>query len=322
MFVLSSDNANDLYAGVCRAVLAEGHRTAPRGMATTEVIGAHLRLTDPRRRFINVPPVRVLNPAFAVAEALWILSGSDDSWIFVYNRALERYADDGRLQGAYGPRMRRWRGEVDQLQHVRRLLTRDPDSRQAVIQLYDPARDSRGHRDVPCTLNYRFFVRGGRLDMHNTMRSNDVWLGLPYDLFTATLLHELMAGWLGVELGTYHHHVDSLHLYAEQEPAAVALAGSTVVSSPPMPPLSAPADGLTEFLMEVVAGTPAGDAEAPWREMAAILASYRRWSAGDRPAARALAGDLGGDLGAALRGWYAHLTRPMELAGVPAGGAV
>jgi thymidylate synthase len=136
------------------------------------VLGAHLLLTDPRRRFVSVPPVRVLNPAFAVAEALWILSGSDEPWIFTYDRSLERYADEGRLKGAYGPRMRQWRG-VDQLGHVRRLLRRDPDSRQAVIQLYDPQRDTCGHRDVPCTLNYRFFLWRGRLEMHTTMRSND-----------------------------------------------------------------------------------------------------------------------------------------------------
>jgi thymidylate synthase len=323
MLVLTAASANELYTAVCREILAQGHRAAPRGMATTEVLGAHLRLTEPRRRFIGLPPVRVLNPAFAVAEALWIMSGSNDSWIFTYNRSLERYADDGQLQGAYGPRMRNWRGEVDQLDHVRRLLLRDPDSRQAVIQLYDPQRDTRGHRDVPCTLNYRFFIRRGRLDMHITMRSNDVWLGLPYDLFTATLLQEVMAGWLGVELGIYHHHVDSLHLYAQHDQAAIELAASTVTPSPLMAALSAPADEFTEFLTAVVAGTLNADTDAgtPWREMASTLASYRHWSAGDRPTARALALNIGGDLGDALRGWYAHLTRTAELTGTPTGGA-
>ena len=319
MFVVTADSANDLYTAVCRGVLAQGRRAAPRGTATTEVLGAHLMLTQPRRRFVTMPPVRVLNPAFAVAEALWILSGSDDPWIFTYNRGLEQYADEGRLQGAYGPRMRRWQGAVDQLDHVRRLLLTDPDSRQAVIQLYDPQRDTVGHRDVPCTLNYRFFVRHGRLEMHTTMRSNDVWLGLPYDLFTATMLQELMADWLDVELGTYHHHVDSLHLYAQHDHAAAEVAASAVTPSPTMAALSAPTGGLTEFLTAVVTGNLRVDADAPWREMAAVLASYRRWTAGDRPTARALAADVGGDLGEALRGWYAHLVRTTELA-VPATG--
>lgn len=95
-------------------------------MPTTEVLGAHLCLTNPRSRLVDLPPARVINPAFAVAETLWILSGSDDPWIFQYNRALTRYTDDGGLQGVYGPRMRRWRGRIDQLDQVRRLLDRDP----------------------------------------------------------------------------------------------------------------------------------------------------------------------------------------------------
>jgi thymidylate synthase len=321
MVAVTAGSANELYAAVCREVLAHGHRAAPRGLTTTEVLGARLRLTEPRRRFVCVPPARVLNPAFAVAEALWVLSGSDDPWIFTYNRALQRYADDGRLQGAYGPRIRRWHDEIDQLDHVRRLLSRDPDSRQAVIQIYDPQRDTRGHRDVPCTLHYRFFVRRGRLEMHTTMRSNDVWLGLPYDLFTATVLHELMADWLGTELGTYHHSVDSLHLYAQHEQAAVEVAGSVVEPSPAMAALSAPADGFTEFLTTVVTDTLAPDAGSPWSGMAAILASYRHWSAGDRPTACTLAAGMQDELGEALRGWYTHLARSVELSAVPAGGA-
>jgi thymidylate synthase len=320
VLVLSAASANELYVQVCGELLARGQRVTPRGLATTEVLGAHLRLTDPRRRFVSVPPVRVLNPAFAVAEALWILAGSDEPWIFTYNRALKRYADDGRLQGAYGPRTRNWHG-VDQLDHVRRLLQRDPDSRQAVIQLYDPRRDTCGHRDVPCTLNYRFYLRRGRLEMHTTMRSNDVWLGLPYDLFTATVMHELLAGWLGVDLGSYHHHVDSLHVYAEHERAAAALASSAVVPSPAMAALSAPPDGFTEFLSAVVTGELHADIAAPWRQMAAVLASYRRWNGGDRPGARTLALGIDGDLGGALRGWYSHLTATAALADATSGGA-
>jgi thymidylate synthase len=317
MLTVSRPSANELFAAACREVRRHGHRTAPRGMATTEVLGAHLCLTQPRRRFVNVPPVRVLNPAFAVAEALWILSGSDDPWIFTYNRSLARYADDGRLQGAYGPRMRHWRGEVDQVDHVRRLLLRDPDSRQAVIQLYDPSRDTLGHRDVPCTLNYRFFLRRDRLDMHTTMRSNDVWLGLPYDVFTATILHELMAGWLGVPLGVYHHHVDSLHLYAQHDQLASQIAVSTAGQSPTMPALAAPAEALTDFLTAVVGGNPAGNAAPVWSALAAVLASYRRWADGDRPTARAVATGITGDLGEALRCWYDHLAPPAKVAGTP-----
>lgn len=102
MISLTGGSVNELYVAACQVVRCDGVAVSPRGMATTEVLGAQLCLTDPRRRLVNLPPARVINPAFAVAETLWILAGSDDPWIFQYNRALTRYTDDGRLQGAYG----------------------------------------------------------------------------------------------------------------------------------------------------------------------------------------------------------------------------
>ncbi|MBO0878827.1 MAG: hypothetical protein J2P17_00220, partial [Mycobacterium sp.] len=112
MITVTADSANELFAGACRQLLRSGAAVSPRGMATTEVVGAHLHLRNPRRRLVDLPPVRLLNPAFAVAETMWILSGSDDPWIFNFNRNLAQYTDDGRLQGAYGPRMRRWHGRI------------------------------------------------------------------------------------------------------------------------------------------------------------------------------------------------------------------
>lgn len=45
------------------------------------------------------------------------------------------------------------------------------------------------------------------------MRSNDVYLGLPYNLVQFSALQEIVAGWLGIEVGSYHHFTDSLHVY-------------------------------------------------------------------------------------------------------------
>ncbi|WP_409493977.1 thymidylate synthase [Amycolatopsis sp. cmx-11-12] len=308
MITLTGDTANDLFLQACHAVRRDGATVSPRGMATTEILGAHLCLTNPRSRFVDVPPFRVINPAFAVAEALWILSGSDGPWIFQYNRALTRYTDDGRLQGAYGPRMRRWRGRIDQLDQVRRLLSRDPDSRQAVIQLFDPERDTRGHRDVPCTLGYRFFLREGRLHMHTTMRSMDLWLGFPYDIFAATLLQELLAGWLNVDLGEYHHHVDSLHLYEKHATGAADLPTLDVSPSPSMPPIDVAWDDLSGLLTEVIAGRTPDNGNEVWTMFAALMASYGTWSQGDRDQARMSAAATTGELGRALERWYVHLT--------------
>jgi thymidylate synthase len=304
MLVLSAGSANELFAAACRAVVAAGRPAAPRQSATVEILGASLCLTDPRRRLVDLPPVRVLNPAFAAAETVWILSGSDEPWIYQYNQRLSGYADHGRLMGAYGPRLRRWHGATDQLDRVRAVLTGDPDSRRAVIQLFDPAVDFRGYKDVPCTLGYRFFLRDGRLHMHTTMRSQDLWLGFCYDIFTATVLQELLAGWLGADLGEYRHHVDSLHLYAPDLQAAQQLP-ERAGPGPAMTPLVTSWNELDELLHRVIAGEPV--AGAGWKEIAGVMASYRAWKRADRPGARLAAAHLSGPLAAALCRWYDHL---------------
>ena len=305
MLVLSAGSASELFTNACRAVLATGTVVSPRGMDTLEVLGASLTLTNPRRRLVDVPPARVLNPAFAVAEAVWILSGSDGPWICTYNERLASYTDNGRLIGAYGPRLRRWDGVVDQLDQVRRVLLRDPQSRQAVIQLFDPAVDFQGYKDVPCTLGYRFFLRNGLLHMHTTMRSQDLWRGFCYDIFAATMLQELLACWLSAGLGNYRHFADSLHLYATDVPAAQRLPAAAMPGAH-MRSLAAPWEGFDSLLAAVL-----GDeqlASGGWTEIAGVMASYRTWKAGQREPARAAAAELDGPLAAALCRWYQRLS--------------
>jgi thymidylate synthase len=308
--VLTADSASELFTQACHAVLASGNPAAPRGLATIEVLGASLTLTNPRRRLVDVPPARVINPAFAAAEAVWILSGSDDPWIYLYNERLADYADDGRLMGAYGPRLRRWHGMVDQLARVHRQLTEDPGTRRAVIQLFDPEADSGDYKDVPCTLGYRFFLRDGLLHMHTTMRSQDLWLGFCYDIFTATIMQELLASWIGAGLGSYWLCVDSLHLYARDLPKARRLP-QTAGPGPLLAPLAVPWITFDELLGTVISGDPASG--AGWSELSDVLASYRARKAGNREAARLIADNHGGPLAEALDRWYDRLDRDRQL---------
>jgi len=325
MLTLCADSVNELFVSACAAVLYQGRPVTPRGLGTTEVLGAWLCLTQPRRRLLNVPPVRVLNPAFAAAETLWILSGSDDEWIYEFNQRLLAYTDQGRLQGAYGPRLRRWAGNVDQLEQVVTRLRDDPDTRQGVVQLFDPGRDHRGYKDVPCTLGWRFYLRDGRLHLHTTMRSQDLWLGFAYDVFTFTVLQELVAGWLGVEVGEYHHHVDSLHLYDQDVPAARALP-TRVSASEEMAPLNLEWQDLDPLLQRIIDGEQDPDPLTPgvpgvelspgWGQFSAVMDSYRRWKREDRTAARTLLAGRAGVLTGALERWYNRL-EPTDSAAAP-----
>jgi len=309
--VLTAESASELFVQAGHAVLTQGQPVAPRGMPTIELLGVSLTLTDPRRRLVDVPPVRVINPAFAAAEATWILSGSDSPWIFQFNERLAEYADDGRLMGAYGPRLRRWHGRIDQLAQVRHLLAADPATRRAVIQLFDPEADAPGHKDVPCTLGYRFYLRDGLLHMHTTMRSQDLWLGFCYDIFTATILQELLAGWVGARPGSYVLSVDSLHLYARDVPKARQL--SAAAPGVPMLPLVTPWETFQDLLAAVTSGTT--PARSGWADMACVLTSYRARKAGNHDTARVAAAGSPGPLAAALCRWYDRLDRDRQPSG-------
>jgi thymidylate synthase len=304
--MIRGDDLNDLYRRTVAHVLEHGREVAPRGLPTREVLGVQLRLARPRARLLEVRG-RVVNPAFAVAEAVWMLAGSDAAWIYDFNEQLRRYADDGVLRGAYGPRLRRWRGGIDQLDRVRRLLIDDPSSRQATVQLFDPERDWDGARDVPCTIGHRFFVRDEALHMCTTMRSQDVWLGLPYDVFSNTVLQELMAAWLGVGVGEYVHSVDSLHLYAGDLAAAAAVGPPEAAGGDEQAALDVPFAQLDAVLAAVRDGEQPEQLAPGWRACAETLASYRAWKAGRREEALAQAASLEGPLGRALRRWYEHL---------------
>ncbi|WP_328697378.1 thymidylate synthase [Streptomyces sp. NBC_00342] len=311
---LTADSMAELFSGAI-TLANSGEKVSPRGMATREVRDVHLLLTQPRARLLHAPPARIVNPAFAVAETVWHLSGSDDPWIFDYNARLRQYADDGVLLGAYGPRMRNWGGEVDQLARVVEILKEDPDSRRALIQLYDPAQDAAGHKDVPCTLGFRFHLRAGRLHMATMMRGQDVWIGMPYDVFFYTVLHELVAGWLDAELGEFHLHVGSLHVYEEHVERAEEL--TSLTASPVMPDLRTPWKGFDGLLDQVEARDVTG--HPGWDTMAATLRSYRLWKDGQRQQAWRAADAIDGPLGHALTAWYGELehrsSKPAATAG-------
>ncbi|MFH9071343.1 thymidylate synthase [Streptomyces alboflavus] len=301
---LTADSVAELFVGAV-SLAKNGEKVSPRGMETREVLDVHMRLTQPRARLLYAPPSRVINPAFAVAETVWHLSGSDAPWIFDYNAQLRKFADDGVLRGAYGPRMRNWAGKVDQLHRVVEILKEDPDSRRALIQLYDPAQDAAGHKDVPCTLGFRFHLRGGRLHMSTTMRGQDVWIGMPYDLFFYTTLHELVAGWLDAEVGEYHHHVGSLHIYDRHLDDADGLL--EVTASAVMPELTTKWEGFGDLLDQVEARDVTG--HPGWDAMAATMRSYRLWKDGLHEQAWRVADTINGPLGQALVGWYGELDR-------------
>lgn len=180
---------------------------------SSEIIGLSIKLTNPRARLSRS---EIKSKAFsAIGELLWYLLGSNElAFIKHYLKKYEKESDDGKtIYGAYGPRLFNMRAEFNQLENITKLLTENPSTRKAVIQIFDAMDIQEKHKEVPCTCTLQFLIRENKLNLYVSMRSNDAFMGLPHDLFAFTMLQEIMAVKLGVELGTYHHSVGSLHLY-------------------------------------------------------------------------------------------------------------
>ncbi len=264
MYVIS-DTAGGLWIKLLREILEKGQKVSPRGLVNTELTGVSLELIDARNNlFVNEP--RRLFYRFAIAEWLWIWYGYEDvATIARYNRHIAQFSDDGVIfNGSYGPRIkRRWKEILD-------LLRADKDSRQAVIPIFGEGHDYHS-KDVPCTLCLQLLIRNDRLNMIVYMRSSDIWLGLPYDIFNFTMLLNIAAAQLHLKTGWFKMFLGSSHLYERNlDVARVALNAFTAdLRSPRLP--GPPTEILDRLL---VTGEPApGLLDPPWSCYADVLLS-------------------------------------------------
>jgi thymidylate synthase len=209
----------------------------------SEILGVILTLKKPRARLSHTD---IKGKSFsALGELLWYLSGSDKlSFIQYYIRNYKDESYDGKtIYGAYGPRLFKMKRKYNQLENVISLLKKNINSRRAVVQLFDASDIDPNNKanliSIPCTSTLQFICRENKLDMIVSMRSNDVFKGLPHDIYAFTMLQEIIASELGVELGVYKHCVGSLHLYESSKNDADDYLKegfqTTQLNMPPMP---------------------------------------------------------------------------------------
>lgn len=190
---------------------------------TREILHAMLTLSDPRDRWINVrvPPI---SPAYSFAELIYVMAGSNLAEdINPWNPSLPKYQGDCKsYPGAYGYRLRKEFG-FDQLEKTYEALLYNSHSRQVLMDIWSPEIDfPKKHgepagKDIPCNIMSMLKIRNGLLYWTQVMRSNDLFLGLPYDVVLFTSLQEIIAGWLNLDIGEYAHYCDSLHYYVEKK---------------------------------------------------------------------------------------------------------
>ena len=173
--------------------------------------------THPTERVL-FDPARDCNHVFHLMEALWMIAGENDvSWLLQFNSKFGQYAEqDGKMHGAYGHRWRRHFGG-DQIGSLVTKLKADPTTRQAVLAMWSPEDDLVGDwRDRPCNTHVYFDLRHGELNMTVCCRSNDViWGAYGSNVVHFSMLQELLALELGVEMGVYRQMSNNFHLYTD-----------------------------------------------------------------------------------------------------------
>ena len=209
--VYTEVSVTDLFQKVYSKVQTNGEIVESRIGRTKHITDVTLVLINPLRG-ICYDPARNLSLKYMLGEIQWYMSGSNKvADIGKYAKMWYDLTDDGEtVNSAYGYRIFHKFG-FDQLQYVIDKLKKNPYDRQAVIHIKEA--DDKPTKDTPCTCLLQFTVFDGKLNLHTYMRSNDIWLGLPYDMAFFTSLLHIVCKETGLPMGLYYHTVGDLHLY-------------------------------------------------------------------------------------------------------------
>lgn len=203
------NNIAEFYSEVAVKLL-NAPKVFPRGQETRELIAPQIIIKNPKERLAFCEG-RGFNIHHALVESILLFSSSNSvEHISMFNKNMRQFSDNGKtMNGSYGNRI------APYIDSILAKLSKDIESRQAVLSIFDSNDMHIETKDVPCTETLSFFVRDGKLNMIAKMRSNDVLFGFQYDVFMFTMLQELIANTLGLELGYYIHQPTSLHVYKE-----------------------------------------------------------------------------------------------------------
>lgn len=205
----------DTFLGIYKDVWENGIETSPRSSKVKEIENwsGQFDSSDPCTSF----KARNFKLSYAKREFLWYLNADR------YDHSISEHAGfwksltdpkDNGFNSNYGVYIF-GQGQFDR---VARQLIADQDTRQAIIYLGHAEQVRHNNPDNICTFTMGFRIRDGKLNMSVHMRSWDVLLGMTNDVFAFSMVHLMMVARLKavyptLELGTYHHTADSLHVY-------------------------------------------------------------------------------------------------------------
>jgi hypothetical protein len=217
MYVIEANDVNEALAKGLVLIQKEGIKVESRNGMTLEMPAPVATVYKHPRHRVLMSRVRDANPFFHLMEALWIIAGrSDVEFLAEFNKHMGDYSDDGiEFNAPYGYRLRKAFGQ-DQIDTVIKTLTRDPNSRQAVCQIWDTEDLDKYTKDKACNMSIVFRMRNQRLGMTVYNRSNDmIWGAYGANVVQFSMIQEYVAASLGVNMGTYTQVSNSFHVYTE-----------------------------------------------------------------------------------------------------------
>ena len=151
-----------------------------------------------------------------------MLQGRNDvEWISYFNSNMRKFSDDGIIfHGAYGFRWRQ-HFSFDQIERVISLLKNNPNSRRAVIQMWDCVvdlykKEEQAPKDLPCNDLIFLQILDGKLDMSVICRSQDIiWGAYGANSVHFSILQEYIAGMLGIRMGLLYQFSNNYHAYVD-----------------------------------------------------------------------------------------------------------
>jgi thymidylate synthase len=206
------------YHDLLHLVLDEGNQRSDRtGTGTLSVFGAQARF-DLRENF-PLLTTKKLHLKSIIYELLWFLRGDtnvkylNEHGVSIWN---EWANEDGNLGRVYGAQWRDWRGEngvrVDQIDKVIAQIKSTPDSRRLIVSAWNPAEIDKMALP-PCHVLFQFYVNDGELSCQLYQRSADLFLGVPFNIASYSLLTLMVAQAAGLKPGDFVHTFGDLHLY-------------------------------------------------------------------------------------------------------------
>lgn len=200
---------NEAYRDIAKDLLNEGHNS--HGTKEINNYSFKLKNIEDGNNILTCAPV---NYAYMCGELLWYAS-ADERLSFInkfHSTGMNRTSETAFANSAYGHIIFKRHG-FNQVEQVISILSSNPDSRRAIINLNVPDRHRETILDEICTIALQFYINDGKLDCTGIMRSNDAFGCLPYDLAFFTELQKLIAYRLNIPTGSYTHFAVSFHAY-------------------------------------------------------------------------------------------------------------